>query len=118
MGPKPRDYTYRPPRAVRRGGIQCAISMRAQGKKLVIVDAFGLDAGKTKQAASVFKKLGLESALLVEAAQNAGAHRAVRNLESFDVIAPAGINLESILRHEHLVLTVGAAKELEGALVS
>ena len=30
--------------------------------------------------------------------------------------APEGINLESILRHQTLVLTVAAAKTLEGAL--
>src|SRR5437899_4696466 len=45
MGPKPRDYTYRPPRAVRRGGIKAAISLRAKDKKLVILDAFGLAEG-------------------------------------------------------------------------
>ena len=117
MGPTPRDYTYRPPRAVRRGGIASAISLRAKDKNLVILDGFGLKNGKTKEAAGVFKKLGLKNALVVEADDNTGAHRAVRNMARFDVIAPKGINLESILRHEHLVLTVGAAKELEGALV-
>lgn len=116
MGPTPRDYTYRPPRAVRRGGIASAISLRAKDKKLVILEGFGPAEAKTKQAAAIFKKLGLNNALVVEAASNAGAHRAVRNLAKFDVIAPGGINLESILRHEHLVLTVGSAKELEGAL--
>jgi large subunit ribosomal protein L4 len=116
MGPTPRDYTYRPPRSVRRGGIKVAISMRAKDKKIVILDGFALSQPKTKIAAGVFEKLGLKNALLVEAVENTGAHKAVRNLTAFDVIAPKGINLESILRHEHLVLTVGAAKELEGAL--
>jgi large subunit ribosomal protein L4 len=139
MGPKPRDYTYRPPRAVRRGGIKAALSLKAKEKKLLILDNLGLDGGKTKQAASMFKKLGLNSALVVEvlppppattaAGKNekaqakvkvkpTGAHRAVRNLAKFDVLAPKGINLESILRHDTLVLTVGSAKELEGALRS
>ena len=118
MGPKPRDYEYRPPRAVRRGGVKVALSLKASEKKLVILDAFAPKQGKTKSAAGVFKKLGLKSALVVEAAANAEAHRAVRNLPKFDVLAPRGINLESILRHEHLVLTVGAAKEIEGALKS
>ena len=118
MGPTPRDYTYRPPRAVRRGGIKAALSLRAKDKKILILDTFGLEAGKSKQAASIFKKLGLKNALIVESAENHGAHRAVRNLAKFNVLAPQGINLESILRHEHLVLTVGAAKALEGALAS
>src|SRR4051794_12645663 len=109
MGPVPRDYTYRPPRAVRRGGIKAAISLRAKDKKLVIVDDFKLEAGKAKAAAGIFKKLGFKNALVVELAPvtkaadgkqsvNKGAqgtHRAIRNLAKFDVLAPAGINLES-----------------------
>ena len=35
-----------------------------------------------------------------------------------DVLAPEGLNLESILRHDSLVLTAPAAKQLEGALES
>jgi large subunit ribosomal protein L4 len=118
MGPKPRDYEYRPPRAVRRGGIKVALSLRASEKKIVIVDAFAPAQGKSKAAVGFFKKLGLKNALVVEASENTNAHRAVRNLAKFNVLAPRGINLESILRHEHLVLTVGAAKEIEGALKS
>ena len=43
-------------------------------------------------------------------------HRGVRNLAKFDVLPPEGFNLESALRHKHLVLTAAAAKALEGAL--
>ena len=105
-------------RPFRRGGIKVALSLRASEKKIVIVDAFAPAQGKSKAAAGFFKKLGLKNALVVEASENTNAHRAVRNLAKFNVLAPRGINLESILRHEHLVLTVGAAKEIEGALKS
>jgi large subunit ribosomal protein L4 len=118
MGPKPRDYEYRPSRQVRRGGIKVALSLKAHDKKLVILEHFGLDQPKTKKAASVLGKLGLTNALVVEAKDNTAAHRALRNLAKFDVLAPSGINVESILRHDHLVLTLGAAKEIEGALAS
>ena len=39
MGPKPRDYTYRPPKKVRRGALCAALSLRAREKALVIVDS-------------------------------------------------------------------------------
>src|SRR3954471_811683 len=35
MGPKARDYTYRPPRQVRQGAIRAALSLRAKEKNLV-----------------------------------------------------------------------------------
>jgi large subunit ribosomal protein L4 len=116
MGPKPRDYEYRPPRTVRRGGIKSALSLKVQDKKIVLLNALPVEGGKTKLAAGIFKKLGLTNALIVVEVDNKTAHQAVRNLAKFDVLAPRGINLESILRHDHLVLTVGSVKEIEGAL--
>lgn len=124
MGPKPRDYTYRPPREVRRGALRVALSQRARDNKLLIVDAFEVkpveDKGKarlSKGAARILTDgLKLREALVVDARENLNLHRGVRNLAAFDVLAPEGLNLESILRHETLVLTAPAAKQLEGVL--
>ena len=44
MAPKARDYTYRPPRQVRRGALRAALSLRAKENALVILDGFMLDA--------------------------------------------------------------------------
>src|SRR5439155_27205762 len=64
MGPKPRDYTYRPPRQVRRSAISAALSLRAKENKLIIVSDFASD-GKTKAAAKVLTEgLKLTSALV------------------------------------------------------
>jgi len=40
MAPKARDYTYRPPREVRRGALRVVLSQRARDKKLLILDKF------------------------------------------------------------------------------
>lgn len=117
MGPKPRDYTYRPPRSVRRGALSSALSLRAGEKKIVFVKDFPSD-GKTKKAfESLTKGLQLGSALVVAEQANAGLHRAVRNMAKFDVLSPEGLNVESVLRRQALVLTVAAAKAVEAALL-
>jgi len=117
MAPKARDYTYRPPKKVRRGALRAALSLRAKEKALVIVDTFTLTAPKSKEAAAVLtKRLKLSSALVVAPKDNVGAHRALRNLEHFDVLSPEGLNLESLLKHKSLVLTRDAAKALEASL--
>ena len=116
MGPKPRDYTYRPPRTVRRGAIASALSLRVGEKALLIVKDFPSD-GKTKAtAATLMKGLKLSDALVVDAKANVGLRRAVQNMRRFDVIPPEGINVESILRRKTLVLTVAAANALNKAL--
>src|SRR3954447_1781991 len=43
MGPKPRDYFYRPPKKVRRGAIKVALSQRARENALIIIDDFPVD---------------------------------------------------------------------------
>ncbi|HLT31815.1 MAG TPA: 50S ribosomal protein L4 [Myxococcaceae bacterium] len=117
MGPKSRDYFYRPPRKVRRGAIASAVSLRAQENRLFILDAFQVEGGKTKVALDALtRRLKLEDALVIDAKDNTLLHRSIRNLAKFDVLPPEGINLESILRRNALVLTAEAAKTLEGSL--
>lgn len=117
MGPKPRDYFYRPPKKVRRGALKAALSLRAREKTLIIVSDFNLSAPKSKQAyEALTKRLKLAGALVIDAKTNTNLHRSVRNLAKFDVLPPEGLNLESVLRHKHLVLTSAAAKAIEGAL--
>ncbi|MGA9522390.1 MAG: 50S ribosomal protein L4 [Myxococcaceae bacterium] len=117
MGPKPRDYFYRPPRKVRRGAIKVALSQRARENALIIVDQFPVDGGKSKKAfETLTRRLKLESALVIDAKDNTGLLRSMRNLAKFDVLPVDGVNVEMILRHKNLVLTQAAAKALEGAL--
>ncbi|MDQ3266117.1 MAG: 50S ribosomal protein L4 [Myxococcota bacterium] len=117
MGPKPRDYFYRPPKQVRRGALRVALSQKARENNLIILQDFPLDAAKTKAVAEILtKRLKLQDALVVDEKKNEQLHRSVRNLATFDVLPPEGVNLESIMRRKGLVLTSAAAKALEGQL--
>jgi len=117
MAPKARDYTYRPPKQVRKGALRAALSMRAREKALVIVDTFPLESTKTKATLELLtKRLKLKDALLVDERKNTLLHRTVRNLADFDVLPPEGLNLESLLRRKALVLTSAAAQALNISL--
>lgn len=117
MGPKPRDYFYRPPKKVRRGALRAAISLRAKEKALIIVDRLDFGSNKTKVAGeTLLKRLKVENALVVDEKGNLNLHRSVRNLARFDVLPPEGLNLESLLKHKSLVLSSAAAKALEASL--
>ncbi len=116
MGPKSRDYFYRPPRTVRRNALASAISLRASEKALVIVSEFVSD-GKSKKAAEALTKgLKLANALVIDEKKNEKLHRAVRNLAKFDALPVEGLNVESVLNHKTLVLTVAAAKAISDAV--
>src|SRR5215475_7901486 len=117
MAPKARDYTYAPPKKVRKGALCAALSMRAREKALVIVDTFPLESTKTKATLELLtKRLKLKDALVVDERKNTLLHRTVRNLADFDVVSPEGLNLESLLRRKALVLTSAAAEALNSSL--
>src|SRR5205807_9455369 len=53
FGPHPRDYSYTVPKKVKRAALACALSLRANEKKVVVVDKFELGAPKTKEMAAI-----------------------------------------------------------------
>ena len=117
MRPKPHSYDYALPKKVRKGALRSALSLRAKEGKLVILEGFELKEMKTKAARQVLASgLGLERALIVEGKENQNVHRSVRNLPTFQVLPPEGLNLKDVLRFETLVLTAGTAKQVEEAL--
>ena len=102
FGPKPRSYEYDLPRKVKKAALRCALSLRASEQKIVVLDSFSTD-GKTKSVAAALKTLGTgNKALIVDAKDNTNLVRGAKNLAASQWIAPEGINVYDILRHETL----------------
>src|SRR5205085_8457615 len=60
LGPKPRSYRQRTPKKMVQLALHGALSDRASLGKVVVVDSWGLDAPKTRDAKAALKALGLE----------------------------------------------------------
>ncbi|MDH4281722.1 MAG: 50S ribosomal protein L4 [Myxococcales bacterium] len=113
-GPKPRDFSYRPPRKMRMGALKGALSMKLREGQLLVVQDFELDEIKTKKLAAVLAKLEVEGgALIVDGKENEKLRLSARNLHNHSVLPPEGVNLYDLLRHQHLVLTQTAVQALE-----
>jgi large subunit ribosomal protein L4 len=106
-GPKPRSYEYKLPRQIKKAALRSALSLRASEGKLVVLDNFSTD-GKTKSVATAVKALGGKKTLIVDAKTNDKLTRGARNLASSQWLAPEGINVYDIMRHDTLVLTQAA----------
>lgn len=119
FGPRPRDYEYNMTKKTKKAALRSALSLRASEQKLVVLDAFASD-GKTKSVAGVLAALGSaqpsSKVLVVDSKDNQLLARGTRNLASSKWLAPEGLNVYDILRHETLVLTQAAAKAVETAL--
>ncbi|MBE7452590.1 MAG: 50S ribosomal protein L4 [Kofleriaceae bacterium] len=119
FGPKPRSYSYALPKKQKKLALRSALSLRAGEQKLIVLDKFDSD-GKTKAVAAALARLGVAQpsakVLIVDGKDNALLARGSRNLARSKWLAPEGLNVYDILRHETLVLTQAAAKQVEAAL--
>jgi large subunit ribosomal protein L4 len=119
FGPRPRDYEYTMPKKAKQEALRSALSLRLSEKKIIIVDKFDTD-GKTKSVAATLAILGsaqpASKVLIVDAKDNGNLVRGARNLASSQWIAPEGINVYDILRHETVIATQAAIKAVEAAL--
>ncbi len=113
LGPVPRSYAYRPPRAMRLGAMRSALSLKLQSGHLTVVDSLEFDAIKTKQIAAVLATFEAPSSLIVDAKANEKLRLSVRNLPTHLFLPPEGVNLYDVLRHERLILTREAAADLD-----
>ncbi len=116
FSPKPRDYEYTLPRKVKKAGLRAALSLRAKEQRLIVLDAFAVEAPKlTKQVAAALATLGAPNALVVDGGNQTLA-RGTRNLPKAKWLAPEGLNVYDVLKYDTLIITAPSAKKVEEAL--
>lgn len=113
FGPKPRDYSYRPTRKMRKGALRSALALKLKEGRLLVVENFELPEIKTKSLAQVLDKLEVpKSSVIVDAVVNDNLRLSARNLAKHQYLPPEGVNVYDLLRHEHLILTKSAVDAL------
>ena len=118
FGPDQRDYSYKPPKKVRKLALKMALSSKLRENELVVLDQFELDEIKTKKFVDVLKVLKLESALIVTDKHNDHLELSSRNVPDVKVLRNEGLNVYDILKHRMLVLLEPAVKNIEGRLLA
>ena len=109
-GPQPRDYSQRTPKKMIAAALLGALSDRARGGRLHIVDSFGIDgAPSTKAAASVLKALGaVKNVLVVIGRDDELTLKSVRNLGYVHVLEVGQLNAYDVLVSDDIVFTKAA----------
>jgi len=118
FGPKPRDYSYKLPKKVRKLGVRMALSARFSENNMIVLEGFDLADIKTKKFAEVMKKLNIENGLIVIPEKNENLEKSSRNVLGYKVIPADGLNVYDILLHRSLVLLQPCLGQLEERLLS
>jgi len=115
-GPRVRDFDPSLNKKVRALGLRMALSAKAKGGNLIVLDSLDLKDAKTAALQEQIGKLGFgKTALVIDGdALNVGFAKASSNLKEIDLLPAVGANVYDILNHETLVLTRAAVEKLEG----
>jgi large subunit ribosomal protein L4 len=116
LGPKPRSYRQRTPKKMIRLALRSALSDRANEDKVVVVESWGLDAPKTKDAAAALAALGLDGTVLVVLdREDVNAALSFRNLPAVQIINVGELNAYDVLCNDYIVFTQASLDAATGA---
>lgn len=112
--PRPRDWSYDPPRRVRALALTSALSKFGKEGRLLVVDRFELGEVKTKKLVEALDTLKADrKTLVVDTHENENLRLSIRNCTEHQFLPPEGLNVYDLLRHDTLILSKEAAKALE-----
>lgn len=113
---QPRDYTQKLNKKMYRTGMRSILSELNRQQRLIVVDDITVDAPKTKQMAGKLEELGVTKTLVITETGDEKLYLAARNLAYVEITDVAGMNPVSLVRYDHVVVTVGAVRAIEEQL--
>ena len=108
FGPRPKDYSYDLPTAVRRNALKSALAAKKADGQILILEDLRLPAAKTKEAAALLKALKVDSALVVDGRDNAALFTALRNIPKVKAVDWQRVNTHDVLSYKWLVVSAQA----------
>jgi large subunit ribosomal protein L4 len=116
MGPVAHSHEFDLPKKVKALGLRHALSAKAKGGAIVILDEAKSKEIKTGALAKQFGELNIGSALVVDGEFDKNFQLSARNLPAVALLPVSGINVYDIMRSDKLVLTTAAVKAIEARL--
>jgi large subunit ribosomal protein L4 len=116
-GPKPKDWSFRVPRALRREALRGALSAKVAAQQIQVLEDLSMDRPSTKTLQGLLRGLGLTgNVLLITPQRDEAVEKSARNLPGVQVLPVRGVNVLDVLRADVLLFTREALAKVEEAL--
>ena len=113
FGPKPRDYSYRLPKKMKRAAMKSLLSLKTGADELIVVEDFTVESGKTRDLIAVLAPLtGQERTVLILGDDAQMVKRAGKNIPWLKMLSYNRLRAHDLFYGGKLVLTESAAKQL------
>lgn len=118
FGPKPRDYSFKLNKKLKRLARCSALSYKVKGNELKVIEDIQLDQPKTKDFSAILS--GLDSSnkktLFVVSESNNNIYLSSRNLKGAKVVTASDINTYDLMNANSVIVSEGALEKIEKIL--
>lgn len=118
FGPRPRNYSFKLNKNLKRLARKSALSIQAKDNNLVVIEDFNFDTPKTKNFVNVLKALELDTkkSLFVLGESNNNVYLSSRNLKSSKVVNNSRLSTYGILNANKVVITESSLEGINSNL--
>ena len=118
FGPRPRNYSFKLNKNLKRLARKSALSMKANDKSIVVMEDFNFDAPKTKNFTQLLKALDIQDkkSLFVLGASNNNVYLSSRNFKGSDVVINSELSTYKILNANKIILLESSLEGIQSNL--
>ncbi|HLR35655.1 MAG TPA: 50S ribosomal protein L4 [Tissierellales bacterium] len=114
FAPKPRDYSYKVPKKVRRLAMKSALTSKVTNNEMIVLDELTLETPKTKEMVKILENVNADNkALIVMDEKNDNIVKSAKNIPNVETILLDTLNVYEILNYDSFIITKAAVKKVE-----
>jgi len=117
FGPQPRSYDYALPKKVERGALKAALTAKLRAGAVTVVDELRTGEIKTKEAATLLRRLGAEGrTLVVDVKLEEHFALSARNVAGITMVASGRLTARDVMNTTRIIATRAAVERLQEVL--
>ena len=114
FGPKPRDYSYKVPKKVRRLALKSVLTSKVQENEIIVIDHLDFNSPKTKDMVNLLARLNADKkALIVMDEKNINVIKSSKNIPHVETALVNTMNVYDILKYNSFIITKDAVRKVE-----
>ena len=118
FAPKPRDYSYRLPKKIRKIAMKSALTLKVNNDEIIVLDGLNIPTPKTKEMINILRNLNADKkALIVMDEKNDAVIKSARNIPGVKTISVNTLNVYDILKYDKFIITKDAVQKVEEVYV-
>jgi large subunit ribosomal protein L4 len=116
-GPTPRSYEKKMPRKMRRAALRSALSVKAAGEQIIVLDQLEMEQPKTRDFLAVLERLNVAGSILVLLAdRNETVEKSARNVPNVKLLLANYMNIRDLLGYDKVLIPMDSLDVIQSIL--